>query len=258
MFGVKLGAVMRSETIWNVLVARGTESWRRARLMLVGFLVGAALSTAAVAQTAPSSAEIANSSPLHQAAATGDTVKIARLVKARGAKLDGRDGHGRTPLMVAAHGRRHGAARALIAAGADLNALDSERYDVLTISGVLDDVAMVRLALAAGANAKLVTSPYDGTALIASAHLGHVEVVRALIAAKAPLDHVNNLGWTALIEAIVLGDGGTRHTEIVGALIDAGASLDLADSRGETPLALARGRGYADIAGVLERAGARP
>lgn len=45
-------------------------------------------------------------------------------------------------------------------------------------------------------------------ALIAAAHLGHVEVVKALIAGKAPLDRVNNLNWTALIESIVLGDGG--------------------------------------------------
>ncbi len=160
--------------------------------------------------------------------------------------------------MVAAHGRHHGAARTLIAAGADVDAFDRERYDVLTISGVLNDVEMVKLALAADANAGQVTSPYDGTALIASAHLGHVEVVRALIEAKAPLDHVNNLGWTALIEAIVLGDGGARHAEIVRLLIAAGADLHLADSRGVRPLALAQNRGYGDIAAILERAGARP
>ena len=35
--------------------------------------------------------------------------------------------------------------------------------------------------------------------------LGHDGVVRQLIAAGAPLDHVNNLHWTALIESIVLG-----------------------------------------------------
>ena len=70
---------------------------------------------------------------------------------------------------------------------------------------------MVNLAITAGADTNLITSPYEGTALIAAAHLGHVEVVRALIDGKAPLDHVNNLGWTAHIEAIVLGDGGPSH-----------------------------------------------
>ena len=85
---------------------------------------------------------------------------------------------------------------------ADLNALDHDRYDVLTIAAVADDEAMVRLAIAAGADTGLVTSRYDGTALIAAAHLGHDGVVRALIEGGAPLDHVNNLHWTALIEAV--------------------------------------------------------
>jgi len=211
-----------------------------------------------IAQTAPATSEIERYRGLHAAAAAGDFAAIKRLIANGQAKLEGRDGHGRTALMVAAHGRHHDAARALIAAGADLDALDRRRYDVLTISGVLNDVEMVKLALALGANPGQTTSPYDGTALIASAHLGHVEVVRALIDAKAPLDHVNNLGWTALIEAIVLGDGGARHTEIVRLLIGAGADVQLADSQGVSPLSLARGRGYGDIAALLQSAGARP
>ena len=55
----------------------------------------------------------------------------------------------------------------------------------------------MRVLLANGASAKLVTSRYDGTELIAAAHLGHDGVVCQLIAAGAPLDHVNNLHWTA-------------------------------------------------------------
>src|SRR6185436_15077369 len=101
----------------------------------------------------------------------------------------------------------------------------------------------LRAALELGASPKNVTSRYDGTALIAAAHLGHVEVVRLLIAAGAPLDHVNNLGWTALIESIVLGDGGPRHTATLKALLDAGASAALKDRQGRTPLELARQRG---------------
>ena len=160
--------------------------------------------------------------------------------------------------MVATYRRKHGAARALISAGADVNALDADRYDVLTIAAVMNDIEMLRLAIASGADTGLVTSPYRGTALIAAAHLGHVEVVRALIAGRAPLDHVNNLGWTALIEAIVLGDGGPRHLATVRALVEAGANVNLPDGNGAAPLALARQRGYAEIARLLEESGARP
>lgn len=93
--------------------------------------------------------------------------------------------------------------------------------------------------------------------LIAAAHLGHVEVVCKLIGAGAPVDHVNNLRWTVLIESIVLGDGGARHTETLKALVDAGADVILADGTGRTPLELARLYGYSNMVNLLERAGAR-
>jgi len=143
------------------------------------------------------------------------------------------------------------------AAGAAPNALERDRYDIVTIAAVADDVPTLKLALELGGSAKNVTSRYDGTALIAAAHLGHDEVTRVLIAAGAPLDHVNNLHWTALIESIVLGDGGKRHTATLKALLDAGASTRLADRQGRTPLQLARGRGYKEMVALLEQAAKR-
>ncbi len=70
--------------------------------------------------------------------------------------------------------------------------------------------------------------------------------------AGAPLDHVNNLGWTALIEAVILGDGGKRHVETVRALLAAGANRNLADTQGVTPLRHARARGYTAMVALLE------
>jgi hypothetical protein len=81
--------------------------------------------------------------------------------------------------------------------------------------------------------------------------------VRQLIAAGAPLDHVNNLHWTAVIEAIVLGDGGVRHQQTLRALVEAGANLQLTDRTGTTPLRLAQSRAYAPMVQLLERAGAK-
>ena len=70
------------------------------------------------------------------------------------------------------------------------------------------------------------------------------EIVPELIRAGAPLDHVNKIGWTALIESIALGDGGARRLATLRALVDAGANVNLADRSGASPLALARGRGF--------------
>jgi len=84
-----------------------------------------------------------------------------------------------------------------------------------------------------------------------------VEIVRALINAGAPLDHVNNLGWTAVIEAIVLGDGGARHVETLATLIRAGANLQLVDGQGRTPLELARLHNHNTMVQMLIHAGAQ-
>ena len=223
---------------------------------LAVFVAAFTTASAAMAQVPPSPAEVAGYTGLHAAAAKGDVAEIEALL-ARKADVAARDSHGRTPLHVAAHMSQGAAARALVKGGADPRALESQRYDIVTIAAVKDDVQMLRLALELGGDAKAITSPYDGTALIAAAHLGHDEVVRTLIAAGAPLDHVNNLGWTALIESIVLGDGGRRHQACLKALLDAGANPNLPDRQGQTPLALARSRGYAQMVSLLQAAGGR-
>jgi len=219
-------------------------------------LIALALPALAQAQVPPSDAELRAYTGLHAAAARGDTAEIERLVNG-GANPNARDGYRRTPLHVAAYQSQLAAMRALVKAGADPNALEADRYDIVTIAAVADDVPVLRLSLELGASPGNVTSRYDGTALIAAAHLGHDEVVRTLIRAGAPLDHVNNLGWTALIESIVLGDGGKRHTATLEALVTAGADVKLADRGGTTPLALAQGRGYREMVAILEKAGAR-
>jgi ankyrin repeat protein len=215
-----------------------------------------ALPAWACAQVAPTAAETAAYRGLLAAAAKGDEALAAKLIAA-GENVNQRDAYRRTPLHVATYARQRGVIALLAKAGADMNAQERDRYDAVTIAAVADDVETLRLLLKLGASAKAVTSRYDGTALIAAAHLGHEEVVKTLIAAGAPLDHINNLGWTALIESIVLGNGGRRHTETLRALIAAGANVNLPDRNRRTPLALARSLGYTEMAQILEQAGAR-
>jgi uncharacterized protein len=207
-------------------------------------------------QTPPSPAQAAAYVGLHAAAWRGDDERIRRGATER-RLLEARDSNGRTPLHVATFAKQRDSIRALAAAGANLGALDDDRYDAVTIASVADDEETLRVLLSLGASAKLVTSRYDGSALIAAAHLGHDGVVRQLIAAGAPLNHVNNLHWTATIEAIVLGNGGARHQATLKALIDAGANLQLKDRQGMTPLQLAQSAGYREMVAMLLKAGAR-
>ena len=208
------------------------------------------------AQVPPNNAQLSSYEGLFAAAARGDLAGIKALI-AQGKPVDPRDGYKRTPLHVATYRSQIPAMRALVGAGADPNALENERYDIVTIAAVANDVPTLKAALEFGCKATNITSRYDGTALIAAAHLGHAEVVRELIRAGAPLNHVNNLGWTAVIEAIVLGNGGANHQATLKHLIEAKADLNLADRNGTTPLGLARGRGYAAMVTMLEAAGAR-
>ncbi|MEP3629205.1 MAG: ankyrin repeat domain-containing protein [Hyphomicrobiales bacterium] len=218
------------------------------RFLLVS--IGLFLNFEASAQTKPSSSQIEKYTGLHKAAHENDIGAINTFVK-NGADLNARDGSRRTPIHVAAFASNDEALIALAKAGADMNALEYGVYDVVTIAAVANDPDLMSIALQFGNRADLTTSIYDGTALIAAAHLGHAEVVRRLIKAGAPLDHINNLHWTALIEAVILGDGGRNHTETVRALVEAGADISIGDRDGVTALAHAESRGYKKIAEII-------
>ena len=224
-------------------------------ILCLALVVGAAQfgGGTSLAQTPPSERELRIYAGLHDAAARGDATEIEQLI-AQGEKPNIQDANSRTPLHVATFLRRHGAARALLRLGANPNALDAQRYDIITIAAVNNDLEMLNVALGAGGEARAITGPY--TALIAAAHRGHVEIVRALIAAKAPLNHVNDFGRTALLEAVVLGNGGGNHRAAVEALVEAGADVTVPDRHGITALQHARTRGYSQIARILENAGA--
>ncbi len=202
------------------------------------------------AQVPPAVSELQAYKGLFKASADGNLEALKTALDG-GADVNERDADGRTAFHVAAYQRKTEVMKALAARAADVNALEGQAYGAVTIAAVADDIETLKVALALGNKASNVTSPYGGTALIAAAHLGHDEVVRLLIEAGAPLDHVNNLGWTALIEAVILGDGGPRHQATVKHLVAAGADKLIADRSGVTPLEHAKQRGYAEIAAVL-------
>ena len=191
------------------------------------------------------------------AAAAGDLDGIAAAL-AGGADVDARDATGRTPLMVATEARQTEAFRVLLASGADVDLQDDKLDNPFLYTGAEGLLDILMLAHEAGAD-PTITNRYGGVALIPAAERGHVEIVRYLLTeTDVDVDHVNRLGWTALLEAILLSDGGPAHQAIVALLIEHGADVDLADGDGVRPLAHARARGQVEIAALLQAAGARP
>jgi hypothetical protein len=191
------------------------------------------------------------------AARAGDGDRVRSLLE-EGADVHARDATGATALAAAAYGNHLDAARALIEAGADVDAKDETQQSAYLIatSEVGDDTRLLELTLANGADVHAKDS-YNGTGLIRAADRGYIGIVQRLLETDIEVDHANRLGWTALLEAIILGGGDRRHTEVVRFLVEAGADVNLADAEGVTPLAHARRHGFDEMASILERAGAR-
>jgi uncharacterized protein len=193
---------------------------------------------------------------LLDAAAAGDLGAIDAAV-AGGANPDARDTDGSPATMLASRGRHPAALRHLLDAGADVDAQDATLDNPMLYAGREGLLDVLKVANEGEAD-PTITNRYGGVALIPASERGHVEIVRYLLnETDIDVDHVNKLGWTALLEAILLSDGGPPHQEIVALLIENGADVDLADGDGVRPLAHARARGQHAIVRLLEEAGAR-
>ena len=194
---------------------------------------------------------------LISAAGRGEAETVERLLD-EGADVRARDARGRTALVAAAYGNHLATAEALVGAGADVNVKDDTEQSayLISTSGVGDDPRLLELMLENGADVGSLDS-YDGTGLIRAADREHVRIVERLLETRTDVDHVNNLGWTALLEAIILGEGDARHTEVVRLLVEGGADPNLPDGDGVTPLGHARANGYDEMANILVESGAR-
>ncbi len=194
---------------------------------------------------------------LIQAAEVGDTATVFELLKA-GADINVLDDQGRTPVMVATHGNHVDTVQALIEAGADINIQDNRLDNPFLYAGAEGFLEIVKLTIAAGADTRL-TNRFGGTALIPAAERGHVEIVNELLTfTDVDINHVNDLGWTALLEAVILSDGGGRHQQIVQVLVDHGADVHIPDKNGITSLQHAQARGFNEIERILLEANVNP
>lgn len=188
---------------------------------------------------------------LLRAARAGDAEALAVALRA-GADIETRDERDRTALLLAATYDRVVAAHVLVAMGADPDALDDRHDTPWLVTGVTGSVAMLEALLPANPDLS-IRNRYGGLSPIPASERGHVDYVRRVVRTDVDLDHVNDLGWTAMLEAVILGDGGRAHQQIVEILLDAGADPTIADRDGVAPLQHAERRGYDEIARLLRR-----
>lgn len=186
---------------------------------------------------------------LLRAAERGDADAVAVALRA-GADIEARDARRRTALLLASTFDRVAVAELLVAMGADPDALDDRHDTPWLVTGVTGSVAMLEALLPAHPDLA-IRNRYGGLSPIPAGERGHVDYIRRVVRTDVDIDHVNDLGWTAMLEAIILGDGGDDYVEIVRILLAAGADRTIADKDGVTPLQHAEQRGYDEIAALL-------
>jgi ankyrin repeat protein len=190
-----------------------------------------------------------------EAATRGDLGTLQRLIAA-GGSLEVANGAGETPLLLAVKNNQLAAAVLLIEAGSNINAQAANRDSPWLLAGALGRTEMLRHMIPKGPDFSL-RNRFGGNALIPACERAHVDTVKLLLTTKIDVNHVNNLGWTCLLEIVILGDGGPRHVEVTKLVLAAGADPNIADKDGTSPLAHARAKGQREIGQLIEAAGGR-
>jgi hypothetical protein len=189
------------------------------------------------------------------AAERGDVPALEKLIAA-GAPLDPTDDAKRTPLLIAVEKDHGKAAEALIKAGADINAQAANLDTPWLQAGALGRTEMLRQMFPKKPDFS-IRNRYGGNALIPACERAHVDTVKFLLTTGIDVNHINNLGWTCLLEIVILGDGGPRHIEVAKMVLANGADPNIADKDGVSPLTHAKKNGQKTVADLIEAAGGR-
>lgn len=192
---------------------------------------------------------------LHNAVMANDAALVETLLR-DGADVDEKDKVGGTPLLLAVTTGNTKIAEILLKSGASVNAQADNKDTPWLLAGASGRTEILKMMEPLKPDLT-IRNRYGGNALIPACERGHVDTVEFLLTTDIDVDHVNNLGWTCLLEAVILGDGGADHWKIVKMVLDKGANPNLADKDGMTALSHAKEKSQNEIAALIETAGGR-
>ena len=189
------------------------------------------------------------------AAQQGELAKLKSCLR-QGVDINAVNRQGQTAITLASLNKKYDCVATLIDAGADINKQDHTCLNPFLICCLNNDLTLLRLILPARPDLNRLTR-FGGVGLTPACEKGHLDIVQELLHRTAiNLNHTNFVGWTPLLEAIVLNDGGETQQAIVALLLEHGASPHMTDKYGKTPLELAREKGFEEIAQLLIAVGA--
>jgi ankyrin repeat protein len=185
-------------------------------------------------------------------AVRGGQLAVVRALIEAGAGLDERDPDGRTPLMEAARRKEAMPALDLVAAGADVNLTDKDGLTALMFAAREGTLAAARAIIRAPQQSSLDALTKETSALSLAAERGRHALVRALIEAGVGV-HKPEIGGRALQLAAQ-----EEHVDVVRTLMEAKAPLGFAGWENEPSLHAAAARGQWLVVEALLEAGLDP
>lgn len=180
---------------------------------------------------------------IHEAAQKGDLKKVERFLKENPELLNVGDASlGRTPLHWASLGGNLEMVKYLIAAGAQIQALDNDRQTPLHMAST-PEVSTLLVERGADVNAK---DTYGRTPLHYAAYYGREGLAQYLISVRSEVNGADENGYTPLHWAVE-----NNHKEVVTLLISKGANVNARTKEAISPLQMAKKKGYKEIKEIL-------
>ncbi|MCY9548767.1 ankyrin repeat domain-containing protein [Lysinibacillus xylanilyticus] len=190
---------------------------------------------------------------LIQAVENNDLEKVQEILQDSSYPINETNDKGETPLLIATHENYIEVAKLLIEAGADINLQDNIQDSAYLYAGAQGKTEILKYMIEHAEPNQNIVNRYGGNALIPAAEKGHLNNVKLLLLdGKADIDHQNNFGYTALIEAVALTDGSVLYQQIVQELLAHNANKELRDNSGKTALDYAKEMGYTKMIEMLE------
>lgn len=169
--------------------------------------------------------------PLMTAALNGQTAAVKALIAA-GADINALDSIHDTPLKYAIKGGHKSTIFALLDAGADPTISDIAGGTTLVQAATyIDDLELVRLLIRRGVPTDGAGDQIHETPLMAAAIFGRIQTVKVLLDAQVSVNAQNTEGSTALIDASRSGE-----TDTLTLLLRVGADPSIKDKQGKTAL----------------------
>lgn len=205
-----------------------------------------------VKNTAASLSQSFTAGTLIQAVNKHDSAQVQAILNDKNYTIDEVNAQGETPLLIATHQNFIEIAKLLIDAGADINVQDHISDSPYLYAGAQGKTEILTYMLVKQVPDQQKVNRFGGNALIPAAEKGHLENVKLLLKdGRIDIDHQNNYGYTALIEAVALRDGSELYQQIVKVLLEGGADKTLKDHTGRTAEDYARSLGYSEMLEIL-------